>query len=112
MNRGKLNLIMTFHVYTDGAPAETEVEDSLVLSVPVLNSKYVQLPKVIEGVTERIVETHNRKVNAWELQEEKEEAERRRRPRLWDSPSSDEEEVDTVITDTISGIATPQEVTP
>lgn len=85
----KINIDVTIDVYALDAPQDTAVSEVMHLELPRLASKYIQFPKIFEGVIEQIVERHNNRVTAWEVQRAKEEAERRARPRLWDDYRAD-----------------------
>lgn len=75
-------------------PAETAAEERVSLTIPSMESKYVVLPKVLEGVTDRVMTEHRNKVSAYLNKKAAEEARRRewRKAGLWAGNGEPEEE--------------------
>lgn len=92
--KNRIRLVVTFEANYAGdelAPESTRVNDEVVLEVPYLDEKYVVIPKVLEGVTSKVIERHREAVFAWreaEAAKKKARDERRKMLALW--PDEDE----------------------
>lgn len=65
----KTRLIVTFQAIYQG-PEDIQFEyaettEQLELVIPGLDTKFVVLPKVLEGITDRVISTHNDQISAW-----------------------------------------------
>jgi hypothetical protein len=100
----KLNIDVTIDVWSVEGPSETVVSEAMHLELPSLASKYIQFPKIFEGVIEQAVERHNNRMTAWEVRRAKEEAERRARPMLWEDYPTEAEPLPAPSTEEVAAV--------
>lgn len=84
----KIRLAIRFEATYEGDEmipwAESHVEEEMVLVIPGMDNKFVVLPKVLEGITDRVISEHNSRVSAY-LRQKVEEEKARGQLKLFDS---------------------------
>lgn len=76
----KIVLEVTFRAVSESdeyIPSDTMAEETVMLTIPNLESKYVVFPKVLEGVTIGVIRSHLAKVSAYLNKKDAEERRRR-----------------------------------
>lgn len=84
-------LSITIHATYKGeeyVPGTCDVSETVTLEIPVMDPKYVVLPKVLEGATTSVIEKHKSNVST-HLAKQRKEEEERRNMHLWENGASE-----------------------
>lgn len=89
MSKRQIALTVTFMAQYVGEDEELvevaeklQAEETVALVIPELDSKYVVLPKVLEGVTCNVIAAHQRNINKYYIDKATKEKEARERERM------------------------------
>ena len=95
MTKRQIELTVRFEAIIRGGEEHvpmTEVcaENSITLMMPIMDTKYAVFPKVLEGVTERVIDELNSQYAAW-LQKKREEEKRKKEEAgyMWNQQQSE-----------------------
>lgn len=95
MARQQIALVVTFQAAYVGddhdVPDETTVEETMSLIIPQMEEKFVVLPKVLEGVTDRVIKAHRARMDEYRSKKAAEERARKERAKMF--PGFSEEDI-------------------